>query len=107
MSTLDDNTYKADEIPESITVPYTVYYVINGYSAGKLGVYTFDWNGDKDSIIICKGKVRIKIDRPDNIAQRAISYLREAIKDEQAASYKKIRALEETIDKLSLLEYKP
>jgi len=104
--TTQNHRYNITEIPESIEVLCTIYLKISGYDTGKIGVYCFDWDGDKDSIVLCKPKITFPIAVPTDIRATAISSLREAIKSVQAEAFKQIQEIQERIDGLLQIEYK-
>lgn len=101
-----DVKYSPKEIPSQLTLPVCVYYRISGYDAGKIGIYGFDWKGDKDGIVLGTAEVHITLNvNSSNIAQIAINSLRESVKEIQAKAWKDVQALEAQIEKLQLITY--
>lgn len=100
-------TYKADAIPEQVTLPLTVYYKIAGYSAGQIGAYCFDWDGDRDSVVLHKTTITVDIPRQqaDDLKAKAVVQLESAIKDIEAKAFMDIKPLKEKIQELQQLEY--
>ena len=102
-----EETYKATQLPDSIETDITVLYHIGGYAAGKLEVYSWDSNGDKDKIVVCKYKTTLPVHVPADMAQQTIRSLQEAAKDIQAEAWKKTQEIEERIRSIQMLEFKP
>lgn len=99
--------YHPKEIPSSLAMPITVWYKIGGYDVGEIGAYSFDYNGDKDTIVLAKQLVDLDLNITQDIQQLAVDSLREAIKDVQAEAFKKISQIQQRIDALTQITYQP
>lgn len=98
--------YTPDMIPSKVEATIYTHYRINGYAAGELVNYDFDATGE-DYIVVAKTPIAIKINKSDDIREEVIKTL-EAEKEKcEAEHYKKMQELENKIQSLQRLEYKP
>ena len=101
---LEDNRYlKPDEIPKQFDVPVVLTYDIE---AGYLMGYCMFGFEPTDAIVLGNGRVIIDVPSQD-LTTKAVNLLEEAIKKEQADSYMKVKKLEDKIQQLKQIEYKP
>lgn len=106
MSNISDKKYSPEEIPSKVEVTITIYYTIAGYAQGIIGAYGFDWDGDKDNIVLCKHKVKLPIKPEKDIRELAVESLQESIKSIQAKAFMEITEIEKRIEQLLYIEYK-
>lgn len=99
--------YDPKKIPEVVTIPVVIWYTISGYDAGKIGVYSFDFRGDEDTIVLDKKEIEVSLNISKDIRQVAIDCLNQSIKDVQAEAFKKVSRIQERINALTQLTYSP
>lgn len=101
-----ETVYKPNELPQSITLPVTVYYAASGWDAGTIGAYCFDYQGTSERVVIAKTEATFQIPPQENLKGKVIDALEDEKREIQAQSYVKIRAVQDKIDTLLAIEYK-
>jgi hypothetical protein len=97
--------YMPKELPTEMEFPYTIYYCMSGYDAGKIGVFGFRWDGDDEKVVLSKGMMTLPIVLKEDIQELAIATVKKAIADEQAESFIRVEKLKEKLQALLQIEY--
>lgn len=98
--------YTPQEIPEQIDATIYTHYCINGYSYGELKNYDYDCSGE-NYVCVAKTPLTIAIPPVGDLKDKVVKALEEEKKKQMAEHHKKMFELQEKIDSLICLEYKP
>lgn len=99
--------YEPDNIPSEITITLCVWYRISGYNAGRIGVYDFDFEGDENTIVLCKIPVTLNIPAQENVREEVLKTLRTEKLKQVSIHHIKLKQIQEKIDNLLAIEYQP
>lgn len=103
---MSSEKYTPDGLPKSITRDLYVTYGIKGYSAGEIQVWDCDVTGE-ERILLTTTSVTVKLPQNMKIKDKVIDAL-QAEKDKVLANaHMKAKELQQKIDSLLGLEYKP
>lgn len=98
--------YAANDIPEKVEAVIYTHYNIAGYDYGELFHYAADISGE-NRILIAENPVILKIPKIGDLKNKVVQALEAEKKNKEAVHYKKMFDLQEKIDSLICLEYKP
>jgi hypothetical protein len=102
-------TYKPDELPTSVTRTLWISYGMGKWNAGQIEIndYVSKSSDGFEKIPLCQHEVTIQIPQPDDIKAKAVEVLEEQKRDLQARHHQELKAVQEKIDNLLAIEFKP
>lgn len=101
-----EKKFAPDALPTLLTRQIFVCYEISGSSAGKISIWDCDMSGEQ-RLLLCDLMVNIKIPAKQDLKGKVVEALENEIRKTRAESTKKINQLQERIDSLLCLEYRP
>ena len=96
------------KLPEEIEVELFITISIEGWNAGKINVH--DFNGAKyndDQVLLGTQTVKFKIPQNIDVKGEAVKNLEENKKKLQAKHHMELKEIQDKIDQLKAIEYKP
>lgn len=98
--------YTYTSIPPIYTTTVYTHYCISSWSAGEIRTYDCDMTGET-YILLAQTDLSVKIPAQKDIKETVIKALEEEKKKQMADHHKKLCEIQEKIDSLLCLEYKP
>ncbi len=99
-------TFSPNALPSSITRDIFLTYKISGSDSGRMEIWDCDLSGS-ERINLATMKVTFKIPKKMDLKEKVIDALRNEKEEILASTHKKITELDEKINSLLALEYKP
>lgn len=99
-------SYKPDEIPKKIVIESFLCYEIRGYNQGKFGLWDCDVSG-QDRILISTQNVTINLPKELDLKEKLLESLESEKSRLLADTHMKVKEIQEQINELLCLEYKP
>jgi hypothetical protein len=104
---MNNEKYSPNELPESATLDLVIWYGISGWEAGEIGVYSFDFKGDTDKVVLCKKQVTFSIPKQGSLKEKVLDALNEEKNKILAENHKRLKGIQDKIDNLLAIEYQP
>lgn len=98
--------YPPNKLPTSLERKIYIHYSISGFEPGKIEIWDCDLSGE-NRILLTTMMVKIKIPPKGDLKADVIKALENEIQKIRAESYAKIQQLQERVDSLLALEYRP
>ena len=101
--------YKPGELPKSLNIVVHTHYCYNSEYSWQMGTIRHDATDLSGDTYVCLAKtpVHIEIEAPEDLKQMVLDALEAEKKKQMAEYHKKMFELQEKIDSLLALEYKP
>lgn len=102
------NKDNIEKLPKTLTKEMFICLGVGGYNAGDLSVLDFNRSvHNEDYIFICTKKVTFKIPQNIDVKGKVIESLEAEKEKLQADFHMKIKGVQDKIDNLLAIEYKP
>lgn len=98
--------YAPNKLPTSLEREIFIHYNIGGSDSGKIEIWDCDLSGES-RILLATRMVKIKIPVKTDLKADVIKALENEIQKTRAEAFAKIQSLQERVDSLLALEYKP
>ena len=98
--------YAPNELPSEVTRKLYTCYSISGWRMGEISIWDCNMTGE-DYVLLAETEVTISIPEQGNLKSKVVEALEEEKKKLQAEHFVKMQELQEKIDSLLMLEYKP
>ena len=103
---MSDQKYAPKEIPATVEVTVFTHYGLQGHHMGQLIHYAFEASGE-NYVCLTKTPVTVHIPKQDDLKEKVVAALEAEKKKQMAEHHKKMFEIQEKIDSLLQLEYKP